>query len=410
MIHFGSAIFLRVFGKTPLQPPQPPQPPRNPERNEQTMNRHFFSTVSAGRLVALTTAATITLTAMIPCSVEAQSEPSGRVGLLDRLRNKGRDQQQTAAAAAQAQRSEIDTTRTEIRPVAAVTAATPTVDPIPTPAPATETVARERAPGEVPRAAPVATPVAAAPPMALAEPVARSVPGAQPLQSETAPANGGASPAAAPKGSPIALLANAEVPEPRDLEPQFDKENPPKEEGPVMEITSDESVMHNQAKERMVEFTGDVFLDHPSLNMTSDRLEVYLNDEEADAAPAKEGEKKPPFKRAIATGAMVKIERINPSGEVEVAFARRADFDGISGDVVLSGGPPELQTGKIHVNPSGANSKIFLLANGKYSVEGGVGDKSRVVIPIPASNADGQTQTPNFLPTKLNDMKSDRGN
>ena len=237
------------------------------------------------------------------------------------------------------------------------------------------------------------------------------------MQAEEGSTSAGASPAAAPKASPISLLANAEPPEPEDLEPKFSKANPPSDKGPVMEITSDESVLHNQAADRMVEFTGDVVLNHPAFNLTSDRLEVFLNDEEdgssvaANPAPAKEGDKKPPFKRAVATGSMVKIERINPSGEVEVAFARRADFDGITGDVVLSGGPPELQTGKLHVNPTGTNAKIYLLANGKYTVEGNVepstgrNGRSQITIPVKGDNA---TKAPGLLPTQLNEVKSER--
>jgi lipopolysaccharide export system protein LptA len=369
-------------------------------------------------------AAAISLSTLMPGKVLAQEAQPERKGILSRLLQNNRSQNTPAPQ----QRTEIDTTRTEAspapvtaRPVAKPAAPAPKPAPAASPKPAagsTEPVARERGPGEVPVAAPVATPVASRPPAAVAEPVARPVPGAaQTMQSPESKTPSGASPAAAAKDSPISLLANAEAPEPQDLKPKFSKADPPSDKGPVMEITSDESVLHNQSDERMVEFTGDVVLNHPAFNLTSDRLDVFLNDEEeggtsaANPASGAEGGKKPPFKRAVATGSMVKIERINPSGEVEIAFARRADFDGITGDVVLSGGPPELQTGKIHVNPTGTNAKIYLLANGKYTVDGNTepatGKQGRSVIEIPVKG-DNATKAPGFLPTQLNDVKSER--
>ena len=371
-------------------------------------------------LVAAGIAAAISLSMLMAGSGQAQEAKPKRKGLFSGLiqnRNK-------TPAAAQG-RTEIDTSRTEIKPASAPAAATPAAKPVPVatkaaPAPAsteTDSVARERGPGEIPTAAPVATPVASRPPAAVAEPVARPVPGVQTMQSEESTTPAGALPAAAPKDSPISLLANAEVPEPKDLEPKFSKTNPPTDKGPVMEITSDESVLHNEASDRMVEFTGDVILSHPAFNLASDRLEVFLNDEEdgaivaATPTPGNEADNRPPFKRAVATGSMVKIERINPSGEVEIAFARRADFDGITGDIVLSGGPPQLQTGKLHVNPSGSNAKIYLLADGKYTVDGniepttGKRGRSNIIIPVKGDNA---TKAPGFLPTQLNDVKSER--
>ncbi len=332
----------------------------------------------------------------------AQSDKRG--GLLELLRNRNDD---NADVVDQATRKFQERNSSSESKPAPAPAAAPAPAPTRTPVTA-EPVARERTVADKPRSAPVATPVAIQAPAAVAEPVARPVPGAAQNTEEQGTqlaANDDAQ-------QSIAAIADGDVPSPEDLKPKFDKAEPEAATGPVMEITSDESILHNSPEEeRMVEFTGDVFLDHPGFNMTSDRLEVFLNDEEVDAAPAKDGENKPPFKRAIATGAMIKIVRINPNGETETAFARRADFDGISGDVVLSGGPPQLQSGKIHVKPTGTEDKIYLLASGTYKVETstvpstGKRGTAKLVIPI---SGDSKTQSPTFLPTQLDDVRTQR--
>jgi len=327
----------------------------------------------------------------------AQSEKRGG-GLLDRLRNRNNDNGDV-----------VDQATRKFQERNSSSESKPAPSPAPTRTPITaEPVARERTVADKPIPAPVATPVAVQPPAAVAEPVARPVPGAAKDTEEQGTqlaANDDAQ-------RSIAAIADGDVPAPEDLQPKFHKAEPEVDSGPVMEITSDESILHNSPEEeRMVEFTGDVFLDHPGFNMTSDRLEVFLNDEEVEAAPVKEGESKPPFKRAVATGAMIKIVRINPDGETETAFARRADFDGVSGDVVLSGGPPQLQSGKVHVKPTGTEDKIYLLASGTYKVETQkvptTGASGRAVLEIPV-NSNSKTKSPTFLPTQLDDVRTQR--
>jgi len=324
----------------------------------------------------------------------AQSDSDKRGGLLELLRNRNKESGDVVDEATR--KFQESNSGTANQPA-------PTRTPI-----MSEPVARERTVADKPSPAPVATPVAVKAPAAVAEPVARPVPGAAKNTEEQGTqlaANDDAQ-------RSMAAIADSDVPSPEDLKPKFDKAEPEVDNGPVMEITSDESILHNAPEEeRMVEFTGDVFLDHPAFNMASDRLEVFLNDEEVDAAPVKEGEKKPPFKRAIATGAMIKIVRINPDGETETAFARRADFDGVTGDVVLSGGPPQLQSGDVHVKPTGTEDKIYLLASGTYKVETatvpttGKRGVAKLVIPV---NGDSKTKSPTFLPTQLDDVRTQR--
>ncbi len=385
-----------------LQAPGADQVDIRPTPHPKTMKHHL--TWKNSKTLAALTAVTVFITGTGLSS--AQSEQRG--GLLERLRNRNTESSDAAEEATRRFQERNSNSANKPAPAPApVPAATPVAARTPITA---EPVARQRTDADKPASAPVATPVAVQAPAAIAEPVARPVPGAAKDTQE----QGAQLEANEDAQQSIASIADGDVPSPEDLKPKFNKAEPEVAEGPVMEITSDESILHNSPEEeRMVEFTGDVFLDHPAFNMASDRLEVFLNDEEIDAAPAKEGEKKPPFKRAIATGAMIKIVRINPDGETETAFARRADFDGVTGDVVLSGGPPQLQSGEVHVKPTGTEDKIYLLASGTYRVETatvpttGKRGVAKLVIPV-NGGSDSKTKSPTFLPTQLDDVRTQR--
>jgi len=181
------------------------------------------------------------------------------------------------------------------------------------------------------------------------------------------------SPAAAdtpPAPAPVPLSANAgNVPPPAPLRPRYDKTPNTAEGGEVMEITAHESVMDE--KNNKATFEGDVVVNHPTFVMKSEYLEVFMNDK--DNPQLGPDGKEPPFKNAIATGPMVVIEQNVVEGGkqvVQIAKARKAVFDGITGDTILTGGPPFLQKGKQVIRPQSENAKIVLKSDGKHEVKG----------------------------------------
>lgn len=231
-----------------------------------------------------------------------------------------------------------------------------------------------------PVASATATPAPAPAPAAAAAPPS---PGTPP-----APA---AAPAAAsqlpPAAAPSAALPADQIPEPQPLRPRFEKEKGTADQ--TMEIQSDESVMDNN--QRVVTFTGNVFVNHPEFKLTGDYLQIFLNEESdldavgaaaPQAASAGSEEEKPPFKRAIASGGMVEIEKIGADGKTQIAKARKADYDAATGDIVLSGGPPTLQSGSSFVNPSSPDALIILRGSGQHEVKGGAGGRNTFSIPI----------------------------
>ncbi len=175
------------------------------------------------------------------------------------------------------------------------------------------------------------------------------------------------------------LLTGANVPAPQPLAQKY-KTDPgggyQSNGKPQMIITSQESVMDNQ--EGIITFLGNVEIDHPEFDISCDKLVIYLSDGETTS---EEGS----FRRAIATGGMVEIRRKSPEGKIQIALARRADYDGITKDIVLTGGPPQLQDGEKSVKTNSEDSKITMTGDGKYKVTGsdaGVKVRNTIIIPI----------------------------
>lgn len=248
---------------------------------------------------------------------------------------------------------------------------------------ATATAATAAAAPAAVQAAPVAAPVAA--PMT-AQPTTPAPPAAATAAS-TPPATPAATPAAdAPRPAapaPALIASPGEVPAPVPLRPRYEKERSASQ---AMEIESDESTMDNN--QRIVTFQGNVYVNHPEFKLSSDHLEIYLNEESnldgtQSAAAAKESDDNaPPFKRAIATGGMVEIEKIGADGKAQIAKAKKADYDALTGDIVLSGGPPTLQSGTGFINPSSPDALIILRGSGQHEVKGGTGGRNKFSIPI----------------------------
>ena len=239
------------------------------------------------------------------------------------------------------------------------------------------TITDRNSSGETLRARPTGTPAASTTTPKPAAETASETPAPQPptpkpltptaAAADTPPAP---KPGAAPAPAPVPLSTNTgNVPPPTPLRPRYDKNPNTAEGGEVMEITAHESVMDE--KNNKATFEGDVVVNHPTFVMKSEYLEVFMNDKN-NPQLGPDG-KEPPFKNAIATGPMVVIEQSVVEGGkqiVQIAKARKAEFDGITGDTILTGGPPFLQKGKQVIRPQSENAKIVLKSDGKHEVLG----------------------------------------
>jgi lipopolysaccharide export system protein LptA len=183
-----------------------------------------------------------------------------------------------------------------------------------------------------------------------------------------------------------------------------------KEKVTATEVTSSREASFDE-KARKAIFEGDVKVVDPEFNMTSDRLTVFLKrsavekgggpgngakaknakeGEEAKAEKASDGAKEapagngPPKKdagaidRAIAEGSVVFVrESTDEKGEVtrSVGKAARAEFEGATGDVTLSGWP-QVQQG-INTHVSAEESTVMVLnRDGRMKTRG----RSKTVI------------------------------
>lgn len=262
----------------------------------------------------------------------------------------------------------------------------------------------QRSREEAPTAAPAAESAPAAAPMAqpiTAQPLIPDPVASNPRDTAPAPPAGQLLTQVdpAPANTPPPIMTPADIPPPVPLQPRYEKEKG--NDSQVMEIEADESVMDNE--NRVITFTGQVVVTEPRFTLTSDRLEVWMHDDTNLDGSATDGaapvdSDRPPFKRAIATGGMVEIEKIGADGKLQIAKARQADYDATTGDIVLKGGPPTLQSGSGFVNPSSPDAVIVLRADGNHKIDSGTG-RASITIPLnkPASaNAGGGLPTGNL--------------
>lgn len=172
----------------------------------------------------------------------------------------------------------------------------------------------------------------------------------------------------APTVSPDQVTSAAGgVPAPKPPVAKYMPQSAPANKG--MQVTSQRSVMDDKA--HMVVFSGDVVVNDTTFHMECDKLEIHLY-ADGEEPPVKEGSQSSSVKKAIATGGMVIIERLNEKGEKEIAKSTMAVFDGSSGDTILSGGPPVLQQGGTTIEMLEPSGKIYLSEDGKNRTEGRV--------------------------------------
>ncbi|MDF1861675.1 MAG: LptA/OstA family protein [Verrucomicrobiales bacterium] len=182
-------------------------------------------------------------------------------------------------------------------------------------------------------------------------------------------------------------LTGSDIPAPKPLSPKYNTKAGGGYQGADkdhMEIKARESVMDNN--KGLLTFQGNVIVDHPEFEMKCETLEIYMA--EGMGAGAK-SDGSDPFKRAIASGGMVEIRRLSPDGKTQIAMARRADYNAVTKDIILSGGPPYIQDGDKFIETSSADAKIIMRGTGQYQITGSdAGPKNRTRIVIPVSGGD----------------------
>lgn len=180
-------------------------------------------------------------------------------------------------------------------------------------------------------------------------------------------------------------LTPGEIPQPQPLTKKYAAGGGgayPAADNQHMEILSKESTMDNARG--ILLFTGNVFIDHPEFEIKCDKLEIQMakgvgmDGSEAGASGSA-------FKRAIASGGMVEIKRIAPDEEgkpkTQIAIARIADYNAITKDIILSGGPPYIQDGDSFVKTNSEDAQIIMRGNGLYEITGS-NKRSQIVIPV----------------------------
>lgn len=259
-------------------------------------------------------------------------------------------------------------------------------------------------PGETPPVAPATTapapsatiPSATIPTAAIPDAPALRVP----ATAQTAPAmpDAASGPSTVTQESVVAPIANegptvpripntpglnpGQVPTPQPLAPKYSHQAAtatPGSDSAHMAITSNESIMDTIGK--VMTFQGNVVITHPQFEIRCDKLEMILAEgldlSGAEKSSSAGGES--PFRKAIASGGRVEIRRNSPEGKTQVAMARRAEYDAVTKDIILSGGPPYIQDGDRFVETNSADAQIIMRGNGKYEVRG---ERGRIVIPV----------------------------
>ncbi len=117
-------------------------------------------------------------------------------------------------------------------------------------------------------------------------------------------------------------------------------------------------------------YLGKVDFSHPELQLKCDQLVIYMNEVGVEG--------KSPVRQVVATGEMVIVERVNAKKKKDIGHARKVTYHSQSGDIVLSGGPPVLQTERQMVRTVTQDATITLMRGGTYELI----DRSRCPIPV----------------------------
>ncbi len=184
-------------------------------------------------------------------------------------------------------------------------------------------------------------------------------------------------------------LTPESVPEPVPLTKKYEKA---KEGGfdagkvDQMEILSKEAIM-DSAKGILL-FTGNVLVVHPEFQIKCDKIEIVMAEGmglDGNKDEEKGNSSDPPIKRATASGGMVEVKRTTVEDgkrKIQIAIARSLDYNAITKDITLSGGPPYIQDGDRFIKTNSEDAQIIMRGNGKYEISGTT-NRSQIVIPVP---------------------------
>jgi len=82
---------------------------------------------------------------------------------------------------------------------------------------------------------------------------------------------------------------------------------------------------------------------------------------------------------------MVEIKRTTRDekgkAKTQIAIARIAEYNAVTKDIILSGGPPYIQDGERFVKTNSEDARIIMRGNGLYEITGS-GNRSQIVIPV----------------------------
>jgi len=165
------------------------------------------------------------------------------------------------------------------------------------------------------------------------------------------------------------FLNPGDFPEPTPVAPMYRADN----EGAFQNSSSNEIVITSGASEMdnnagVITFTENVIINYPDPPSTleCEKLVVTL----ADKSNPSESGSNSSIKSAVATGGTVKIRRISPEGTQQIAISRMAEYNGLTEDFVLSGGPPYIQDGEKHIRCTEPGAQIVMTGDGKYKING----------------------------------------
>ncbi len=113
-------------------------------------------------------------------------------------------------------------------------------------------------------------------------------------------------------------------------------------------------------------YSGNVRARHPDFYIECQELEVYMMKEDPakksrprDSVVKKEEDKAPPIQKAIARGPMVVIEKRDPQGDVQQGRCKRLDYNGLTGEIVLSDFPQVQKGNVMHVATTSDTIMVF---------------------------------------------------
>lgn len=187
-------------------------------------------------------------------------------------------------------------------------------------------------------------------------------------------------------------LTPGNVPAPQALSPRYETKAIHNSRSNLrddqVEILAKESVLDDE--NGLLTFRGDVNVYSTDFDIKCDKLEIHTakgSTGQSDSPGVGGGSKD--IRKIIASGGMVEITRVGPDGKKQIAIGRRAEYDKVTEDMILTGGPPYIQDGENFVRTTANDAKVIMRGNGKYEITG-TDNRSHIKFKVPGkSKTDG---------------------